>query len=44
MGGGKALSKEVLENLADELAKFPNAGLVIAYVDEKPGGLINLIK
>ena len=40
MGGGKALAKEVLENLADELVKLPHAGSVIAYVDYKPDSLI----
>jgi len=30
MGGGKALPKEVLENLADELAKLPHAGSVLS--------------
>ena len=44
MGGGKALLKEVLENLADELAKLPHAGSVIAYVDDKPAGLVNFFE
>ena len=44
IGGGKALPKEVLENLADELAQLPHAGSVIAYVDEEPAGLVNFFE
>ena len=44
MGGGKALSQEVLENIADELAKLPHAGSVITYVDDKPAGLLNFFE
>jgi ribosomal protein S18 acetylase RimI-like enzyme len=41
MGGGKALSVEVQENIAREMAKLPHAFSVIAYVEGKPAGLVN---
>lgn len=41
MGGGKALSSYVMENLTAELAKRPHAFSVLAYVDGKPAGLVN---
>lgn len=40
MGGAKALSSFVKENLVNELAKH-NAITVLAYIDNKPAGLIN---
>jgi ribosomal protein S18 acetylase RimI-like enzyme len=41
MGGGKALSSYVKENLVNELAKQHGAITVLAYIDNKPAGLIN---
>lgn len=41
MGGKQALDKYVMDNLAAELSKLPHAFSVIAYVDNKPAGLIN---
>ena len=41
MGGGKPLDEAVLERLPTELGNLPNAFSLIAYVDEKPAGLIN---
>jgi len=41
MGGGKALSSSVLDNLANELSKLPHAFSVIGYVDDRPAGLVN---
>jgi len=41
MGGGKALSRSVLDNLANELSKLPHAFSVIGYVDDAPAGLVN---
>ena len=41
MGGGAALTDRVKENLAESLAKVPTAFSYIAYVDQKPAGLIN---
>jgi len=41
MGGGKALSEELQDNIASELAKIPHAFSVIAYVEGKPAGLVN---
>ena len=41
MGGKKDLSGDVKKNLVASLAKISSAFSVIAYVDEKPAGLIN---
>lgn len=41
MGGGKALDPNVVQNLAAELAKVPNALTVLCYVDGEPAGLAN---
>lgn len=41
MGGGKALSKEVIENLASTLATIPHAFTILAYVNKQPAGMIN---
>ncbi len=41
MGGGEALSSYVKENLVNELAKQHGAITVLAYIDNKPAGLIN---
>ena len=41
MGGGRPLAREVLDNLADELARLPYAFSVIAYADSRPAGLAN---
>jgi ribosomal protein S18 acetylase RimI-like enzyme len=41
MGGGEALSSYVKENLVIELAKQYGAITVLAYIDDKPAGLIN---
>ena len=41
MGGGAALSCHVLTNLVAALAEIPHAFSVIAYVDNKPAGLVN---
>lgn len=41
MGGGHALSQEVKRNLVSELAKLSFAFSIIAYVDNKPAGLVN---
>ncbi len=41
MGGQKDLSDEVKKNLVGSLENIPEAFSVIAYVDEKPAGLIN---
>ena len=41
MGGGNALDPYVVENLAAELAKLPNALTILCYVDERPAGLAN---
>ena len=41
MGGGQALSLEVLEHLPEELAKRPHAFSVLAFVDGKAAGLVN---
>lgn len=41
MGGATALSPNVKENLAIELAKLPHAFSVICYVDGDPAGLAN---
>ncbi|SFZ98528.1 Histone acetyltransferase HPA2 and related acetyltransferases [hydrothermal vent metagenome] len=41
MGGNESLSKYTKDNLVDELKKIPHAFSVMAYVDDKPAGLIN---
>ena len=41
MGGGRPLTREVLDNLTFELARLPHAFSVIAYVDSRPVGLAN---
>ena len=41
MGGGEPLKQYVLDNLVKELSKLPHALSVMAYVDDKPAGLIN---
>ena len=41
MGGGRPLDREVLDKLADELARLPHAFSVIAYVGSRPVGLAN---
>ena len=40
MGGGNPLSTDVKNNLANKLSKLPHAFAVLAYVDDKPAGLI----
>lgn len=41
MGGGEALSPQVLERLPAELAKRPHAFSVLAFVNGEAAGLIN---
>ena len=41
MGGSEALSDYTQQNLAQALAKLPNAFSIIAFVDGQPAGLIN---
>ncbi len=45
MGGGKGLAEEVLQNVAAELARRPQAFSVLAFAgtgpDSKPAGLVN---
>ena len=41
MGGGKALSQFVKDNLIRELAKLPHAFTVLCYADDRAVGLIN---
>ncbi|MBF8270138.1 MAG: histone acetyltransferase HPA2 [Gammaproteobacteria bacterium] len=41
MGGGRPLAGEILDKLADELARLPHAFSVIAYADSHPVGLAN---
>lgn len=41
MGGGKALSEDVMQNLVVELSKLPYALSVLAYVDNQPAALVN---
>ena len=41
MGGGQPLSEQVKGNLVKALSKLPPAFSVIAYVDDKPAGLVN---
>ena len=40
MGGGQALPLEVQETVASKLSHIPNSFSFMAYVDEKPAGLI----
>lgn len=44
MGGGKPLPASVLERLAEELAKRPDAFTFLCYVDEEPAGLANCLE
>lgn len=41
MGGGRPLTREVLDRLSVELARLPHAFSVIAYVGPRPAGLAN---
>jgi len=41
MGGGEALSPQVLEQLPAELARRPHAFSVLAFVDGEAAGLVN---
>lgn len=41
MGGGEALESQVKQSLVAELAKLPHAFSFMAYVNDKPAGLIN---
>lgn len=41
MGGGEALSSYAKKNLVNELARQHGAITVLAYIDDKPAGLIN---
>ena len=41
MGGGKALSADLLAQLPAELAKRPHAFSVLAFVGGEPAGLVN---
>src|SRR4051812_46495508 len=41
MGGAQALPADILGKLVGELAKRPHAFSVLAFVDEKPAGLVN---
>lgn len=44
MGGGKPLSAFVLDNVARELGKRPQAFSVLAFVGEQAAGLVNCIE
>ncbi len=44
MGGGKPLSAYVLDNVAPELAKRPQAFSVLAFAGAEPAGLVNCIE
>lgn len=44
MGGGEALSPQVLEQLPAELAKRPHAFSVLAFVNGEAAGLVNCLK
>lgn len=44
MGGGKALSGYVKENLATALNGREDAHVVLAFIDDKPVGLLNCIE
>ena len=41
MGGGEPLTSEVKESLVQALSKLPYAFTVLAYVNDKPAGLVN---
>lgn len=41
MGGGKILDENVQKNVVKELAKRPYAFSILAYIDDKPCGLVN---
>lgn len=41
MGGGHALSADLLQQLPAELAKRPHAFSVLAFVGGEPAGLVN---
>ena len=41
MGGGNPIAEDILNNVVVELSRLPHAFSVLAYVDEKPAGLIN---
>ncbi len=41
MGGGKSLANGIADNLAVKLACLPHAFSILAYVNDKPVGLIN---
>ncbi len=41
MGGGQSLDENVKNNLVEELSKIPHAFSIIAYVENKPAGLVN---
>jgi GNAT superfamily N-acetyltransferase len=44
MGGGEPLSAFTQANLVGEMAKRPTIHVVLAFVDDKPAGLINCIE
>ena len=41
MGGAEPLTDQVKQNLTAELAKLPHAFSFIAYINDKPAGLVN---
>lgn len=41
MGGGEELSQYTKENLVSSLKQIPHAVTILAYVNDKPAGLIN---
>ena len=41
MGGGKSLDASIINNISTELSKLPHAFSVLAYIDNKPAGLVN---
>ncbi len=43
MGGGKALSQFAKENLVSELKKRDAAHVILAFVDNKPAGLVTCL-
>ena len=44
MGGGKALSEHVKDNLASALHEREDAHVILAFIDDKPVGLLNCIE
>lgn len=44
MGGGVALSQDIQNKVAHELAKVPHAFSVICYVNDVPAGLVNCLE